>query len=197
MRSVPPAVAGGLAIIDGQSYEVGPDTGIYIRPNQTFAINNPGARSITIISSQCPDPDRAPRFINEPATHLTQIINPSPIVRLADQSAQPTADRWYRVLVDDASAAPRSLNLSVRFLPAARRIISSLRRSAFHSERRRPHVGRRNEHADRAPAHAFICRKARCIASRIPAKVSCVCWECFIRRAVRVSGMTPRQDAQD
>src|SRR5437879_2569353 len=27
-------------LIDGQSFDVGPDTGIYIRPNQTFAIDN-------------------------------------------------------------------------------------------------------------------------------------------------------------
>jgi len=89
-------------LIDGQSREVGPDSGIYIRPHQTFAIDNPGPDSITIISSQCPDPDRAPAFVSsptslpDPATELQ-----SPIVRLADQRAQPTADRWYRVLVDD------------------------------------------------------------------------------------------------
>jgi mannose-6-phosphate isomerase-like protein (cupin superfamily) len=90
-------------LIDGQSCEVGPDSGIYIRPHQTFAIDNPGPDSITIISSQCPDPDRAPAFassstsIPDPTTDL-----PSPIVRLADQRAQPTADRWYRVLVDES-----------------------------------------------------------------------------------------------
>src|SRR6188508_2524552 len=50
-------------LIDGQSREVGPDCGIYIRPHQTFAIDNTGPCSITIISSQCPDPDRAPAFV--------------------------------------------------------------------------------------------------------------------------------------
>jgi len=90
-------------LIDGQSREVGPDSGIYIRPQQAFAIDNPGPDSVTIISSQCPDPDRAPAFVSstasltDPPTDLA-----SPIVRLADQRAQPTADRWYRVLVDDA-----------------------------------------------------------------------------------------------
>lgn len=90
-------------LIDGQSREVGPDSGIYIRPQQTFAIDNPGPDSITIISSQCPDPDRAPAFVSSTASppDLTTDL-PSPIVRLADQRAQPTADRWYRVLVDEA-----------------------------------------------------------------------------------------------
>src|SRR5580765_6560313 len=33
-------------LIDGQSREVGPDSGIYIRPHQTFAIDNHGPDSI-------------------------------------------------------------------------------------------------------------------------------------------------------
>jgi len=94
--------SGWLAVIDGESYEVSPNTGIYVRPNQTFAINNANVESVKVISSQCPDPDREPRLINEPATKsATEFINASTIVRLADQKAQPTADRWYRVLIDE------------------------------------------------------------------------------------------------
>jgi mannose-6-phosphate isomerase-like protein (cupin superfamily) len=84
--------------IDGHGYEIGTDTGIYIRPNQTFTIKNPGSDSIVIISARCPDPDSAPRFV---AWSNSSQIDPSPIVRLADQKAQPTADRWYRVLIDE------------------------------------------------------------------------------------------------
>jgi mannose-6-phosphate isomerase-like protein (cupin superfamily) len=88
--------------IDGQPFEVGADTGIYLRPRQTFAVDNRGSDSITIISSQCPDPDRAPVFVSSPESRTPLTSEPSPpIVRLADQRAQPTADRWYRVLVDD------------------------------------------------------------------------------------------------
>jgi mannose-6-phosphate isomerase-like protein (cupin superfamily) len=89
-------------LIDGQSYEIAPDTGIYIRPNQTFAIENTSSDSIVIISTRCPDPDSAPRFV-EPAiaSSISSRFDEPPIVRLADQRAQPTADRWYRVLVDD------------------------------------------------------------------------------------------------
>jgi len=97
-------VSGWISLlIDGRKYQVHPDTGIYIRPGQTFAIDNPGPGSIIIVSSQCPDPDRAPQFVS-PLTSVTldsETANPSPIVRLADRPAQPTADRWYRVLVDD------------------------------------------------------------------------------------------------
>ena len=86
--------------IDRDRFEIGPNSGIYIRPNQTFAIDNPGPDPIAIVSAQCPDPDRAPQFVDVPATALPA-NDSSPIVRLADQRAQPTADRWYRVLVDD------------------------------------------------------------------------------------------------
>jgi mannose-6-phosphate isomerase-like protein (cupin superfamily) len=89
--------------IDGHSYDIGPDTGIYIHPGQTFAINNPGPNSVVIISSRCPDPERAPQLVSPLTVPPADSSRPdrSPIVRLADRPAQPTADRWYRVLVDD------------------------------------------------------------------------------------------------
>jgi mannose-6-phosphate isomerase-like protein (cupin superfamily) len=89
-------------IINGHGYDVDGDTGIYIRPHETFAIDNPGPDSIVVISSRCPEPDAAPDFIT-PSTDTTADSAPdqSPLVRLADRRAQTTADRWYRVLVDD------------------------------------------------------------------------------------------------
>jgi mannose-6-phosphate isomerase-like protein (cupin superfamily) len=93
-------------LIDGNAYQVSPDTGIYIRPRQTFAIDNPGPGSVTMISCQCPDPEHAPEFVpeqNGAANHSPSTA--SPIVRLSDRAAQPTADRWYRVLVDDEAGS--------------------------------------------------------------------------------------------
>jgi mannose-6-phosphate isomerase-like protein (cupin superfamily) len=95
--------SGRLTIfIDGQAMEVGPDTGIYIRPGEIFAVNNPGPDPIVIVSSRCPDPDREPQFV-APQTSPGSDSPPraSPLVRLSDRRAQTTADRWYRVLVDD------------------------------------------------------------------------------------------------
>ncbi|HSQ24810.1 MAG TPA: cupin domain-containing protein [Pyrinomonadaceae bacterium] len=95
-------VSGVNLLIDGRSYEVDADSGIYIRPGETFALDNPGPDSITIISSQCPDPDRQTEFVNSSIkTSDSESYGRPPIVRLADRRAQPTADRWYRVLVDD------------------------------------------------------------------------------------------------
>src|SRR5712691_9494313 len=90
-------------LINGRSHEVGADTGIYIRPGETFAVDNRGPASVILVSSQCPDPDRAPRFVRETAAPSADSSPPNrpPLVRLADRPAQPTADRWYRVLVDD------------------------------------------------------------------------------------------------
>jgi mannose-6-phosphate isomerase-like protein (cupin superfamily) len=88
--------------IDGHEYDLSAKSGIYIRLGQTFAIDNPGAAPVTLISSQCPDPDRPPQFVTPPKTSsIDSSSEPLPIIRLADRPAQPTADRWYRVLVDD------------------------------------------------------------------------------------------------
>src|SRR5690349_15243753 len=45
-------------LIDGFRYQIDPDTGIYIRPEQSFAIDNPNTNPVVVISSRCPDPDR-------------------------------------------------------------------------------------------------------------------------------------------
>jgi len=97
---------GCSASIDGRSYEISADSGIYIHPKQTFAINNRSSDPLTIISSQCPDPDRGPQFIDQPAIKsVAESAKSSPIVRLSDQKAQPTADRWYRVLIDERAGS--------------------------------------------------------------------------------------------
>jgi mannose-6-phosphate isomerase-like protein (cupin superfamily) len=90
-------------LIDGEAYDVGPDTGIYLRPGETLAIDNSGPDPVVLISSQCPEPDRAPQFVPAITTPSADSLPPDrpPFVRLADRPAQPTADRWYRVLVND------------------------------------------------------------------------------------------------
>ncbi|HMJ24519.1 MAG TPA: cupin domain-containing protein [Pyrinomonadaceae bacterium] len=92
--------ANATILINGRPYDIGPDTGIYIRPNETFALDNPGPDSVVLVSSRCPDPEAEPEFVAR-ATSTSASPAHSPLVRLADRRAQPTADRWYRVLVDD------------------------------------------------------------------------------------------------
>ena len=87
--------------INGHPFQLSPDTGIYLHPGATFAVNNPGPASIVMISSQCPEPDREPEFVSAEISPSDSSQTKPPLVRLSDRPAQPTADRWYRVLVDD------------------------------------------------------------------------------------------------
>ena len=89
--------------IDGWAYEVGPDTGIYLRPSQTLTIDNPEPDPLVLISSQCPEPESSPAFVSPLTASSPGSVRPqqSPLVHLSDRPAVPTADRWYRVLVDD------------------------------------------------------------------------------------------------
>ena len=96
--------------IDGQSHNVAPDTGIYLRPGATLAVNNPGPDSIVIVSCRCPEPESAPELVAPLTTPPSDSPPPArpPLVRLADRPAQPTADRWYRVLVDDEAGSTQA-----------------------------------------------------------------------------------------
>ena len=83
--------------IDGVGYEVGPETGVYLRPGQTLMVENPGPDVVRFISSQCPE--ETVEIVDGLAGHSSE--QQPCIVRLSDRRALPTADRWYRVLVDD------------------------------------------------------------------------------------------------
>jgi len=72
-------------VIEGNAYELEPATGVYVRPRQSWHIETQDVARF--VSSQCPE--------TEGSTHQAP-----PIVRLSDRRSLPTADRWYRVLVD-------------------------------------------------------------------------------------------------
>ena len=84
--------------IDGQSFEVNAQTGLYLRPGQTMLVENPNIAPVLFVSVQCPE-------------STNHVVAPNPLrsgealafpgVRLTDRVAIPTADRWYRVLVND------------------------------------------------------------------------------------------------
>ncbi|HEX6730907.1 MAG TPA: cupin domain-containing protein [Pyrinomonadaceae bacterium] len=85
--------------IDGNAYEVGPESGVYVRPGQTMSVQNPGPDAVYFVSSQCPE-EVFKGTVDAPLDHgVTSGV--CPIVPLSDRRALPTADRWYRVLVDD------------------------------------------------------------------------------------------------
>ncbi|HEX5965251.1 MAG TPA: cupin domain-containing protein [Pyrinomonadaceae bacterium] len=89
--------------IDGRPHRVQTQTGIYLRPGQTLMVDNPGPDAVCFVSSQCPESDSdgvVPLKSVDLVFTDPQGPEPSPIVRLIDQREMPTADRWYRVLVD-------------------------------------------------------------------------------------------------
>ena len=91
-------------MIDGWPYPVQPETGVYLQPGAILTVDNPGPEPFVLISSQCPEPLAASEMLPPCTSPQSPEISPlprPPIVRLADRDAVPTADRWYRVLVDD------------------------------------------------------------------------------------------------
>ena len=90
--------------IDGNSFEVEPEMGVYLRHGSTLTVNNANPQSLILISSQCPEPTSVTPSAftaNAGTSHLPTPRQSPPIVKLSDRQAVPTADRWYRVLVDD------------------------------------------------------------------------------------------------
>lgn len=85
--------------IAGVAFEVGPETGVYVRPGQTLLVENTGPGVVRFVSSQCPEETFAIVSEFDSSPEPTEQL---PIVKLSERRALPTADRWYRVLVDDA-----------------------------------------------------------------------------------------------
>jgi mannose-6-phosphate isomerase-like protein (cupin superfamily) len=106
--------------LDGWPHAVGPDTGLYVRPDTWITIDNPGPGSVILVSSRCPDPGSAPvaaasRTVPAPDAPAS----PPPLVRVADRPSETTGDRSYRVLVD-ASVGCEAVTQFVGTIPPGR-----------------------------------------------------------------------------
>ena len=71
--------------VDNVPHEVEPQSGVFIPAKTTFRIENRGKDSVSLVSTLTPTQGGGIK---------------KQIVKLADQRAMPTADRWYRVLID-------------------------------------------------------------------------------------------------
>lgn len=71
-------------VIGELAHDVEPQSGVFIPAKTTFRVENHRSEPAVLVSTQSP----------------TQPGGITRIVKLADQRAMPTADRWYRVLID-------------------------------------------------------------------------------------------------
>jgi mannose-6-phosphate isomerase-like protein (cupin superfamily) len=86
--------------IDSREYAVGPQTGVYVSRGQTMRVDNDQSEPVIFISSRSPDSELT--IVDQFKEASDLLSKPSsPTIRLSDRSAIPTADRWYRVLVDE------------------------------------------------------------------------------------------------
>lgn len=77
-------------VIGELAHELEPQSGVFIPSQETFRVENRGKDSVFFVSSLVPA---------EPEKHESR-MKEKQIVKLSDQRAMPTADRWYRVLID-------------------------------------------------------------------------------------------------
>ena len=134
--------------IDGDSYEVSSQTGIYLRPGQTLSVENPGPDTVRFVSSQCPE-EAFTGTVDTRLDHPARALS-APIVRLSDRRALPTADRWYRVLVDDEIGSEQVTQF-VGSIPPGRAPdhFHEYEEVLFILRGRGTNVGGRNKHSDR------------------------------------------------
>src|SRR5262249_40928083 len=108
----------GTLFLDGTAHAVAPETGIFVAPGVTYAIEC--AAPLVIASSRCPDPGDAP-LCAAPMPHTP----PAAPVRLCDQEARPTADRWYRTIIG-GERAQRASQVAAGFAEATSPIINAI-----------------------------------------------------------------------
>ena len=83
----------GTLFLDGAPHEIAVETGVFVAPGVTWSIDCKAP--IVIASSRCPDPSDSP-LASPPQPHDA----PAEPIRLGDQTARATADRWYCTMID-------------------------------------------------------------------------------------------------
>jgi len=88
----------GEANISGRAFDVAPETGFYVRPNEAFSLTNPGSTPFKLFISVCPMAAKP-----EILAHMPDNFNkhyPTRAVGIDPDNRQTMADRFFQVLVD-------------------------------------------------------------------------------------------------
>lgn len=88
-------------LIGGQKSAVEPDTGVYVPPGQTMSVSNDSSEAVVFVSARCPESSDLSVCDRLTETRDMSLGKSRQTIRLADRRQVPTADRWYRVLVDE------------------------------------------------------------------------------------------------
>ena len=72
-------------VSEGEEKLIEAETGIFVPAGERRVIENTGSEPVALIGVQCPATEAPPEAV---------------VAKLSDQRAMPTADRWYRVLID-------------------------------------------------------------------------------------------------
>ena len=148
-----------------------------------MTVENSEQTPFILVSAQCPESTGREEVIT-PLTHEADPFT-FPAVRLSDRSAIPTADRWYRVLVDDEVGSEQVTQFVGSIPPDALRIIFINTKKCFSSYEARDKCGRVSRTHRLGQVRVFTYLRPRFIAWRIQGRTSCVCLECSTRRAAR------------
>ncbi len=87
----------GSIAIGNRTFDIGPDTGIYVRPDEAFEIRNTGGGSITLVLNVCPECVEPLWLGSLPGNFNAEF--PQRTERVDASKRQNTADRFYQVLV--------------------------------------------------------------------------------------------------
>lgn len=101
----------GTADVAGEHHALEPEVGLYLPPESTFQLHNPGPATLRVVAVRVPDP--------EPPSDAEPPGRPA-LTRLADQQAQDaTAQREFRIVADPQTGL-RSATHFVGYIPTER-----------------------------------------------------------------------------
>ena len=103
------AAGAGTLVLEGAEYPLEPDTGVYVRPGERYAVENPGRDELVLVSVLAPEPEGAAANGDRKVT-----------VRAADMPLEPAGkDREFRYVIN-SDAGCREVTQFVGKIPPGR-----------------------------------------------------------------------------
>ncbi len=99
----------GILHLDGETHDLGPDTGIYIRAGEEYEVENPGPNDVVLISVTAPEPTDGENGLQRKV-----------IVNVADQPVIPAGkDREFKFVINP-DAGCKDVTQFVGWIPPGR-----------------------------------------------------------------------------